>query len=30
LHLASRRGDTSSVLRQFLALVRQTAKTHHS
>ena len=30
LHLASRRGDTSSGLRQFLALVRQTAKTHHS
>jgi DNA-binding transcriptional LysR family regulator len=30
LHLASRRGDTSSVVRQFLALVRQTAKTHHS
>jgi DNA-binding transcriptional LysR family regulator len=30
LHLASRRGDTSSVVRQFLALVRQTAKTHNS
>jgi DNA-binding transcriptional LysR family regulator len=30
LHLASRRGDSSSVVRQFLALVRQTAKTHHS
>ncbi|HSZ88565.1 MAG TPA: LysR substrate-binding domain-containing protein [Acetobacteraceae bacterium] len=30
LHLASRRGDTSSVVRQFLALVRQTAKTHRS
>jgi DNA-binding transcriptional LysR family regulator len=27
LHLASRRGDTSSVVRQFLALVRRTAKT---
>ena len=30
LHLASRRGDSSSVVRQFLALVRQTAKTHRS
>jgi DNA-binding transcriptional LysR family regulator len=30
LHLASRRGDTSPVVRQFLALVGQTAKTHHT
>jgi DNA-binding transcriptional LysR family regulator len=28
LHLASRRGDTSSVVRQFLTLVRQTARTY--
>ncbi len=30
LHLASRRGETSSVLRQFLAMVRQTAKTYRA
>jgi DNA-binding transcriptional LysR family regulator len=30
LHLASRRGDTSSVLRQFQALVRQMAKTYRA
>ncbi len=28
LHMASRRGDTSSVVRQFLTLVRQTARTY--